>query len=200
METTLPSPPPMVVDPHWPVPGDEECMALWDRYDMVDNIRRHSLMVAHVATVVAEMARERGMDVHVPTVRASAMLHDIAKTYCILHGGSHHLLGGAWVVEHVGNPIIASGVTHHVFWKFKVDLNKYFYPLAVRYADTRVRHDRVVPQAERFEDLIERYVITPDIRARFNITRAQGELIEKHLSEALKVDLNACSFDSGRLV
>ena len=39
-----------------PVPNDAACFALWDKYAMLPNIRRHSLLVAHVATVLAQRA------------------------------------------------------------------------------------------------------------------------------------------------
>ena len=33
---------------------------------------------------------------------AAGLLHDLAKTYCIRHGGSHAQLGAAWVLEATG--------------------------------------------------------------------------------------------------
>ena len=34
-----------------PVPSEAACLALWDKYGMLPNIRRHSLLVAHVAAM-----------------------------------------------------------------------------------------------------------------------------------------------------
>ncbi|MEG6593732.1 HDIG domain-containing metalloprotein, partial [Desulfovibrio sp. 1188_IL3213] len=74
---------PRLGDPVRPrsVPDDEACFALWDKYDMLPNIRRHSLMVAHIACALALRAASRGFDVNVPEVRAGGLLHDLAKTY-----------------------------------------------------------------------------------------------------------------------
>ena len=85
------------------IPDDAACMALWDKYGMLDNIRAHSRMVAHIATELAQRARAAGFPVNVAAVRASAMLHDIAKTYSVLHGGSHAQLGASWVVAETRN-------------------------------------------------------------------------------------------------
>lgn len=167
---------------------------------MLDNIADHSLQVARVATFLAVRAREIGIQVDVPTVRASALLHDIAKTYCIRHGGNHSQLGGAWVMELTGNPAIAIGVTHHVYWPFELDIVKYITPLAVIYADKRVRHDSLVPIRTRFQDLIKRYGTNDYIKERIELTEAQALELEEHLCNTLEVDLNACDFDSGRLV
>lgn len=167
---------------------------------MLDHIAAHSRKVAQVATFLAQKAEEIGMNVDVPTVRASALLHDIAKTYCIRHGGNHSQLGGGWVAELTNNPAIASGVTHHVFWPFEMDVANYFMPMAVIYADKRVRHDTIVTIESRFDDLIERYGVNDYIRSRIEITKAQGLRLEQMMSDTIGVDLNECDFNSGRLV
>ena len=102
------------------IPDDAACMALWDKYGMLDNIRAHSRLVAHIATELARRARAAGFPVNVAAVRASAMLHDIAKTYSVLHGGSHAQLGASWVVAETRNHALAQGVLLHVHWPWAV--------------------------------------------------------------------------------
>ena len=196
----LPPPPGPVHAPGLPVPDDARCRMHWKRFNMLENVAEHSLAVADIATFLARRAEEMGMAVDVPTVRASAMLHDIAKTYCIRHGGNHSQLGGAWAMELTGNPVIACGVTHHVYWPFALDLEKYFTPLAVLYADKRVNHNRLVSIEERFDDLIKRYGIPLGIQDGIMATKNQALCLEKLLNDTLKVDFNACDFDSGRMV
>ena len=198
--TPLPQPPGTAFDPTLPVPDDARCRELWEQTGMLDNVAGHSLMVADVASCLARRAKELGMDVDVPTVRASAMLHDIAKTYCIRHGGNHSQLGGAWTMEMTGNPAIALGVTHHVYWPFALDLDRYFTPLAVLYADKRVNHDRIVSIETRFEDLVKRYGIPLGLQDKILVTKNQALDLEQLINDTLEVDLNACDFDSGRLV
>jgi putative nucleotidyltransferase with HDIG domain len=196
----LPPPPPVRLDPGLFVPDDAQCARYWEEFAMLDNVAEHSRMVADVATFLARRAVKIGMDVDVPTVRASALLHDLAKTYCIRHGGNHSQLGGAWVAELTGNPVIASGVTHHVYWPFALDLPRHFLPLAVLYADKRVNHNRLVSVEERFDDLIVRYGIPLNLQDRINETKRQALELEQLLCDTLEVNLNACDFDSGRLV
>lgn len=181
-------------------PSDMQCYALWEEYDMLPHIREHSLGVARVATSLALAAVRAGLDVDVQTVRASALLHDIAKTYTIRHGGNHSQLGGAWMQERTGNPLLAMGIIHHVHWPWAVDVRAHFLPLAIIYGDKRVRHDTVVTLDERFDDLYSRYGTTQYIRDRLAESRNQAEAIETALSQTLGMNLHEDTFDSGRLV
>jgi len=182
------------------IPGDRQCAEHWMHFSMLENVAEHSLFVAKIATFLATRARDLGMDVDVPTVRASALMHDIAKTYCIRHGGNHSQLGGAWTMELTKNPVIASGVTHHVCWPWKLDILRYFTPLAVIYADKRVNHTELVSVRKRFEELIVRYGIPLGLREKIEAMENQTLALEKLLCDTLEVDLNECDFDSGRLV
>ncbi len=182
------------------VPTEEECRALWDRYEMLPHIRDHSLAVACVASFIAEKAVETGLEVDPRAVRAAALLHDIAKTYSIHYGGNHCQLGGAWVQELTGNPALAQGVIHHVHWPWEIDVRKHFLPLTVIYSDKRVKHNRIVSLEDRFNDLLDRYGTTEYIRERIKGSFNQARDIENALSQAIGVDLHAHSFDCGGLV
>jgi putative nucleotidyltransferase with HDIG domain len=188
------------VHPDWPVPSDEDCFDWWDRYAMPDNIRRHSLLVARIATAIARIGKDAGMSVDVPTVRASALLHDIAKGYAIHYGGQHAQLGAAWVTELTRNPLIAQGILHHVYWPFEIDVRRFFMPLAVCYADKRVQHDEFVSVHDRFDDLVARYGNTKDFQRKIERTRDQTVDLETALNDVLSVDLDAYPLDGGRLV
>jgi hypothetical protein len=196
----LPPPPARTPGECWRAPSEARCTALWDRFDMPEHIRAHSRKVALVASQLAEAAAAMGMPVCVETVRASALLHDLAKIYCIRHGGSHSQLGGAWAMALTGNPLLAQGVVHHVYWPFAVDVRRHFTPLAVLYGDKRVAHDRIVPIESRFDDLIDRYGTTPEIRERIHSTNRQAKDIENAFALLLEKDIHAHDFDRGRLV
>ena len=183
-----------------PAPPDMRCMALWDQFDMMPHIREHSLTVAQVATHLALAARDNGLRVDVQLVRASALLHDIAKTYTIRHGGNHSQLGGAWMQEILGNPLLAMGIIHHVHWPWPVDARAHFLPMAIIYADKRVMHNRIVALDERFDDLYARYGTTDYIRSRLAESLEQSREIEKALSQILGMALHEDSFDSRGLV
>lgn len=176
-----------------PPPGEAACLALWDHYDMLDNVRAHSRLVARVAVAVAERARKTdrpaGMPDHVERVRAAALLHDIAKSYTLRHGGNHSQLGAGWAMEATGDPVIAQAVLHHVYWPWETDVVRYFIPLVIIYADKRVRHDAIVTLDERFDDLVERYGKTQHIRDRIQVSHQQALDIEEGLNTLLASDL-----------
>lgn len=188
---------------NWPVPTPEQCATWWDRHLMPEHIRRHSTMVGEVAGAVAAMARRDPAmrDVVNPDeVLASGLLHDLAKAYSIGYGGQHAVLGAAWVMELTGNPAIAQGVMHHVWWPWRADPRRHFLPLAVLYADKRVRHDAVVSLGARYSDLFERYGRTPSIVERIKASLAQARAVEEALGKLVGEDLHACDFGGRRLV
>ncbi|MDO4767652.1 MAG: HD domain-containing protein [Pseudomonadota bacterium] len=190
------------------IPSDGQCRAWWDDYRMLENIKRHSELVAHVATALAEMAagRNAGNPQRLPpedfvqSVRASALLHDLGKTCAIRMGGDHSQLGAAWVMQLTGNPHIAQGVMHHVYWPGELDPERHFLPLAVIYADKRVRHDDLVSLEERFDDLMDRYGKNERSRDWIGRSRQQNRDIENLLSAFLGEDIHAYPFDRRRLV
>lgn len=182
------------------VPSREECVRIWDRHAMPDHIRAHCTQVARIAEHLALLARDVGLNVDVDAVRASALLHDIAKVYTIHHGGNHSQLGASWVMDATGNPSLAQGVMHHVFWPFSMQLPRDLLPLAVIYGDKRVAHDRIVSLDARFDDLITRYGKTRIIRDRIAHTHQQAVEMEQLFGTTLKVNIRESTFDSGRLV
>lgn len=130
------------------------------------------------------------------------LLHDIAKTYCLRHGGSHALLGGAWAVAETRNYTLAQGVMLHVHWPWPLPEGAGIcaLPFFVIYADKRVRHDACVPLEERYEDLLTRYGRTEAAREGIRGSYEQGKTIERALSAQLGWALHEDSFDCGRLV
>lgn len=195
---------PTPAEKQWSTPDDAQVEALWDAFCMPEHIRRHSRAVASMAEALSHEALRAGLEsareVYLPEVRASALLHDLAKAYTIAHGGNHSQIGAAWVAELTGNPRIAQGVLHHVNWPFDLDLRRHFLPLAVAYADKRARHDELVTVPERFADLYDRYGTTQRARDLIQRSLDQALEMERLFSELLGVDLNACTVDSGRLV
>jgi len=160
---------------------------------MLDNIRTHSLLVAGIATEIADLASRSGVAVHVQAVRASGLLHDLGKTYTVRYGGNHSQIGATRVMELTGNPAVAQGVLHHVYWPGRVDVRVHTLPLAIIYADKRVKHDRVVSLRERRADLLNRYGTTADRCRRIRRSFRQTEEIESKFGNLLGRDL-ACAF------
>jgi len=189
-----------------PSPDEAACVALWNKYGMLDHIRQHSRAVACVALGMARLALEAGISVDVPAVYAASLLHDLAKTHSIRHPGNHAQLGAAWVCRETRNQQVANGVMHHVRWPWPLDerspgvVDRHFLPLAILYADKRVRHNEEVSMDDRFDDIYSRYGISPQHRERIAVTHQQALAVERLLSNRLGVNLYAHSFNCGRLV
>ena len=187
----------------WPAPPDEqECLALWDKYGMWPNIRQHSRMVAHIAKTLALYSKEKGIEVDEAACNAAGLLHDLAKTYCLEYGGSHALLGGAWVAQETGNFAISQGVLLHVHWPWLFPKGKKIccLPIFVIYADKRVKHDQCVTLNERFDDVLVRYGKGAAARRGIEKSFHKTLLMEKLLSEQLGRNLHEDSFNCGRMV
>ena len=184
------------------VPTDEDCFALWRKYAMLPNVQKHSLMVAHIATWLAERLQHAGVALSVQLVRASALLHDLAKSYCILHGGGHASLGAAWAVAELRNYALAQGVLTHVCWPWEIPDACHIgqLPFLVIYADKRVKHDQCVTIEQRYEDLLMRYGHTSGACRSILASLEQGRQIENALSTLLGCNLHESTFDCGGLV
>ena len=177
------------------IPDDEECFSLWDKYEMFDNIRAHCLLVADVATELAARAARMGLPVSVPEVRAAGLLHDLAKTYCVCHGGGHADLGASWVVQETHNQRIAQGVFFHVWWPWELPVDNAqrlcSLPFFILYADKRARHDEFVTLEDRYEDLEVRYGKTEVFKKSIYMAYLQGKAVEDGLSKCLGLDLSS---------
>jgi uncharacterized protein len=146
------------------IPTIGTCLQYIERYDMLENIRAHSLLVARVAnTLVDSLKRTKNLNQKITppeAVFAGALLHDIAKTMC-LHNECHHAKEGQIICEELGHPEIGEIVAEHVVLKnFQKELyRKGIFPPKelVYYSDKRVRHDSVVSLADRLEYILERY-------------------------------------------
>lgn len=183
--------------------NDWVCYSLWRKYHMPENIVRHSKLVASIAYELAVLCQKKGSSVNPDLVRQSALLHDLGKLYSLKYGGSHAMIGAAWVVAETGNYELAQGVMHHVYWPWAVPEGEGIasLPLLVLYADKRARHDECVTLEERFSDLLDRYGKTEKARASMQAGFEQHRAIEKALSNYLGwEDLHAHTFDRRRMV
>ena len=182
--------------------GKYEDSVFKDVIRMKEIKKRHSLLVAHVATILAQRAADMGFALRVPEVRAGGLLHDIAKTYSVKHGGSHAQIGAAWTVAETGNYAIAQGVMMHVWWPWALPHGPEIcsLPFFVIYADKRIRHDSCVTLEERYEDLLERYGRNAASREGIGVAYKQGKNIESALEAQLGWTLHENSFDCGRVV
>ncbi|OQX17716.1 MAG: hypothetical protein BWK76_09835 [Desulfobulbaceae bacterium A2] len=147
------------------IPDLDECLRLMVQYEMLENIRRHSLMVAAVAERLVEglsagRAEILPRDCAPALVRAGALLHDIAKTPCLSQECQHAVLGGV-ICRELGYDEVAEIVEEHVILR-RHEPERFCRGIftageIVYYADKRVLHDQVVDLIQRRDYIIERY-------------------------------------------
>lgn len=70
----------------------ESVKALWEKYNLPENVREHCKAVAELAVRIAEAAKAKGYNVDIEAVRLGALLHDIGRAYS--HGIDHFVLSG----------------------------------------------------------------------------------------------------------
>ncbi len=171
------------------VPSICQCLDFFDRYEMLDNIRAHSFVVARVAvTLTDDLQRYQKTDAPVPKkndVIAGALMHDIAKTIC-LKNGCQHAEQGRKICEDLGYPELGEIVAEHVLLsEFNTELYEQgsFGPKEiVYYSDKRVRHDQLVSLAERLDYILDRYGDNnPEKEERIRQNFRNTQIFEKHL-------------------
>lgn len=134
----------------------KECKKLWDTYDMLPNIRQHSLVVTEVAFFIGTKLSSVQDSLSLEKIIKGALMHDIAKTITIRTGGDHCRLGKE-ICETHGFTDILDIVEEHVRLKEFPSNGVLCEKHIVCYADKRVMHSQVVTLEERLKDILKRY-------------------------------------------
>lgn len=138
------------------VPSVKTCFQLMDRYGMLNNIREHSIIVARIARLLGCELLAAGESISLEKVTAAALLHDIAKTACLVSKKDHAQEGKRICLEN-GFEEIASIVAEHVVLKSETTEGHFSEKEVVYYADKRVNHHSVVSLEERLAYILDRY-------------------------------------------
>ncbi len=161
-------------------PARDFCLLLFDKYEMLPNIRAHSVMVAEVSMAIADALCKSGHEIDLNMVEAGALLHDITKTQSIGTKENHAETGEKLLVE-LGYPKTGQVVGEHIIPKSRDALT----PCEiVAYADKRVLHDHIVGLEERFVYLIDTYGSSERALAYYDKMRACMLGIERQVVEA----------------
>jgi uncharacterized protein len=147
------------------IPDVEECLGLMKQYQMLSNIKDHSIVVAQVAEVITNGLIAARHKLSMETVIAGALLHDIGKTACLGNDDDHAAKGFEICLAHNLNSI-ADIVAEHVILKNYSAEKNFAEKEIVYYADKRVNHDQIVSLEERLEYILERYGMNNEIRCR----------------------------------
>ena len=138
------------------IPTEQQCYALMDQYQMLDNIREHSIVVAAITRIISSGLVVSGVELSVDKAVAGALLHDIGKTQCLQTGGDHAALGREICLQHQFDEI-AEIVAEHIWLRDYSPDGVYLEKEIVYYADKRVLHSSVVSLEERMQYIISTY-------------------------------------------
>ena len=145
------------------IPGVNVCLDLMEQYDMLPNIKDHSIVVAGVAGIITNGLIAAGHTLSLETVIAAALLHDIGKTACLDNDDDHAARGFEICLAH-DLEIIADIVAEHVILKNYAPAHGFAEKEIVYYADKRVNHDQVVSLEQRLAYILERYGMNNELR------------------------------------
>ena len=136
------------------LPSQNEIFALWEQFGVLPNIRCHYRQVCRVALTMCEWLEAAGCLFNKTLIEAGALLHDVAKAYCLDKPGLSHNLEGQRILERAGYPELGEIVAHHVNLPA---ISYYDEGVLVFYADKRVLGERVVSVDERFQYIYRVY-------------------------------------------
>jgi putative nucleotidyltransferase with HDIG domain len=118
------------------VPGVKECFDLMEQYQMLLNIKHHSIVVARVAEIITSGLIAAGHKLSMDRIIAGALLHDIGKTACLDNNDDHAAKGVEICLAHNLDPI-ADIVGEHVILTNYSPENNFAEKEIVYYADKR---------------------------------------------------------------
>jgi len=168
------------------IPDIQECLRLMTSTGMLDNIKRHSFVVAKVAKYLGRLLSLYGHPLNIRLIEAGSLLHDIGKTESLVTG-ENHAKKGAEMVKKVGYGELVPIIENHIRLldeelEEPVDEVK-----LVNYADKRVLHDRIVTLEHRFEDLRQRYGNTPEKREWLTEMERKMKKLERNIFQQLPI-------------
>ena len=175
------------------IPSIETCFNLMDKYNMLKNIREHSIMVARTACLIAGGLKEAGEDISVKKSVVGALLHDIGKTEGLKSGNDHAEIGVRICFENGFTEIVELIKEHVRLINYHID-TKYSEKEIVFYSDKRVNHNKIVSLEERLAYILDRYAKNQDdlsqaIRINFELCKK----VEEHLFRKLDFEPDALS-------
>ncbi|MBS7655200.1 HD domain-containing protein [Candidatus Bathyarchaeota archaeon] len=168
------------------LPSRKKCFNLMKKYNVPENILRHSLTVNKFANQLANSLIAKGELINKILVDRASLLHDIGKFKALSKGGFHEEEGYK-ILKKEGLNEIANIVKKHslfsvlsenetpVTWEEKI----------VFYADKRVNEDKIVTLEKRINYLKKRYGKNKKILKRIKAAEPLIYQIEKELFDKI---------------
>ncbi|MDD5178488.1 MAG: HD domain-containing protein [Candidatus Nanoarchaeia archaeon] len=156
----------------------KKCLYLLKKYDVKDNLLRHSLKVNEISMFIGKKLKAKGEKIDLELLECGSLLHDIGKRLGDKLQVDHIEAGVKILIKEKLNYIIPILTKHYIgavnelrTWEEKI----------VYYADKRVMEDVLVSLDERLKDLKKRYPWLKDIikKSGPKIKRIEKEIFDK---------------------
>lgn len=166
------------------IPDEDDCMTLLRKHECPGHIILHSRMVWAVADVLAQGLRRNGVSLDMELLKASCLLHDIAKYPCLQGRKGWHDAVGEEMLAQEGFPTIGAIVGQHVILK-DGNGDSIREEHVLFYSDKRVVHDKIVSLDERFRYLADTYGRSPKALAGLELMKEKTRHLEERLFQFL---------------
>ncbi|MEL7660303.1 DVU_1551 family NTP transferase [Acetobacterium wieringae] len=147
-----------------------ECYAMWEKYQLPENIRRHCQKVKQTATDLVDQLIDKGETLNRPVLQAAALLHDLAKSE------KNHAVKGGEILRDLGYPKVGAIIAVHM--DILVDPDTAVTESEILYlADKLVKNDRLIDLATRKEMVFQAYRDNPQALKKISRRYRNAEII-----------------------
>lgn len=147
-----------------------ECYAIWDKFKLPENIRRHCAKVKQTAMDLTAQLTEKGVKLDLAALRAAALLHDLAKTE------KKHAFQGGELLREMGYPTVGDIIAEHM--DIVVEPDQAVTESEILYlADKLVKNDQLMDLETRKVETLEFYKDNPRATEKIAKRYQNAELI-----------------------
>ena len=159
----------------------DTALALLKKYEIKDNVLKHSLAVNRFAVSLARKLMDRGNKIDLELVDSASLLHDIGRTTSS-ETKRHHSIEGCNILIKEGYPDIAEIVKKHGLGWIEKNKLETIEEKIVWYSDKRLDEDRVVSLNERLKLLETRHTGVAEFVEKI---RTKIEEVEEEINKLL---------------
>ncbi len=172
------------------VPSYKQALKLLKEKNVPENIVEHSKQVTNIALFVGKKLKAKGFEINLDLLGVSALLHDIAKYYCVKTSENHAIVGAKWLREKGFEKIAKIVSEHGTSQVLKENPFCCIESKILFYADKRVNSNKIVTIKERFDYLFKKYgVIGEEVQQTLKKCYTKVLELEKELIKENKIDL-----------
>lgn len=160
------------------IPDEDMCRKIYLRCGTPEHVIRHCEAVTEAATVMGEELNKAGMNLSIPLIRASGLLHDCLRTM------PKHWDAGAERVMDYGYPEVADIVQAHMDYLHPLPVDGVTEKDLICLADKLCEEDHVVTLRDRLSPALEKFKDNPEIvkkvKEKINVSSKVLNYIEEY--------------------